>query len=107
MSVMTDITGKLETGVKGIEGWVTEFKAHLPALAAETQRITSSPIVQALEALAEPLDPAVEQMIARIVAESSAFAGKLASTPAAPAEPAEPAAPAGDVVVPAEPAPAG
>ena len=38
MSVITDISGKLSEGVENIEGWVKEFKAHLPELDAEAER---------------------------------------------------------------------
>ena len=90
-SIAADVKSAVDQG----QAWLARaVEEHLPALAAEAQRITASPIYQEYAGLVLP--PEVEAEIATVVRAMVKVAGIKAAEPSAPAEP-----PAAEV--PAEP----
>lgn len=114
MSLLKDISGKIDNTVKEVEGWIDDVKPHVATLLDTAAKYENSPIVQALESVVLP--PAVEAELAKLITAAAAEFGKLTGTdtPAAPA--AESDTPIGDAAqvtaatpddTAAQPAPAG
>ena len=67
MTTLANIVNEARADFDNIGGWVQEFASkHLPALAAEAQRIQESPIAQALEQAAG-ITPDEEKLIAGLI----------------------------------------
>ena len=97
-SIEADIRNAISEG----QGWLAQaVEKHLPAFAAEAQRITSSPIYQEYAGIVLP--PEVEAEIAMVVRSMVKLAGLVPAQPAPPDAPEAPPEPAG-VSEPAEPA---
>ena len=97
-SIAADIRNAISEG----QGWLAQaVEKHLPAFAAEAQRITSSPIYQEYAGIVLP--PEVEAEIAMVVRSMVKLAGLVPAQPAPPDAPEAPTEPAG-VSEPAEPA---
>ena len=84
MTTLANIVKDARSDFDNIGGWVQEFASkHLPALAAEAQRIQESPIAQALEAAAG-ITPDEEKLIAGLITRL----GELHATQAVAVTPA-------------------
>lgn len=99
-TLLSELTTKIDDGVKEVEGWVADVKSHIPAVVAKAEEYEANPVVKAIE------DAALPGSWVTMVTDFIAKLGTLANssqmtTPAAPAAPSAPIAPA-----PAEPDPA-
>lgn len=75
MSLLTDISNKIDNTIKEVEGWVDDVKPHVATLLDTAAKYENSPIVQALESVVLP--PAVEAELAKLITAAAAEFGKL------------------------------
>ena len=89
---LDSIAGDIRNAISEGQGWLAQaVEKHLPAFAAEAERITSSPIYQEYAGIILP--PEVEAEIAMVVRSMVKLAGLVPAVPAAPVPPVSPEQP--------------
>ncbi len=96
---VTDIATDLRHHIEEGQAWFAKaLEQHVPALLAEGERLTKSPIVQALEGIILP--PETEAAIAGLITKFASAYGTPAAAAAPPAGTSEPAADAAGAATP-------
>lgn len=101
MSALLDIETKIKDFGARVTADLQELVTTAPPVIHDASeslaRLSSSKIVVELEQLAQPIDPALEEVLAGMIRTAGAAASKVAELTAAANPPAEPAPPAADV----------